>query len=537
MPISLQGTWTITVKVKNPQALPQRFVISGAISGNGIYDGYVGATPVTVTGGNWQLNIQANETYERDGSWLNSLMRTTPEIQLTNGQRRFDVESEDWIQDFSWNDLILTLTSPVPPPPPPPEAPPPAPPPTLPPPPPPPVIPPPAPPPPKPPTTLGSGKVFTRIEAGDTLPMAISTVTYGIWSDNVGNLTNFYDCTTSTATASYYRTIFDASCNSCGSDPQFSVAYGHDAGSGSVDLGGYDWLTPTNAVYGQYRLLCLGESQSRFTIGGVELSQIYVINVNQARMGDALDEGNIELNIAHLSGSQFLTGGGLQNAHTGSNVKLAGNGQVLRLIDDSKLNLETDLSSDAFTGSYSEFGNSRVHRVTEAGKVFYMVSGSLEDGVYNKSNPHVFGMLYPQLGVIVLSGDKLDATASFLSVTGSQVAGDNNAKLFTAISGAALYTDASGDVLGFQARRKVVEYAEHYFIRVKNADYNFSNNPTFVTGSEGIIIDDFVNDPKVYFTTVGLYNHNYELVAVGKVSRGIQKSRTSEALLSVRLKY
>jgi hypothetical protein len=141
------------------------------------------------------------------------------------------------------------------------------------------------------------------------------------------------------------------------------------------------------------------------------------------------------------------------------------------------------------------------------------------------------------LGVVLLDADLLDLSASFLTVTGSDVAGDNSMKLFTAISGAALYTDASGDVLGFQLRKVKYSYVEQYFIRVKNVDYNFTNNPTYVTGSEGDIVSDFYNNPIVYITSIGLYNDNHDLLAVGKVSVPIYKSFTDEALFTVSVNY
>jgi hypothetical protein len=173
-----------------------------------------------------------------------------------------------------------------------------------------------------------------------------------------------------------------------------------------------------------------------------------VVNIKRARMLDRLDEGNIELNLAHLSGSLWEAGGNARNSHTGSSVRLAGTNQVLRLVDDSRLKYDEDLVPAALSGSYAELGEDKAKMFTSAGPVYHMVSGSIETGVYNKSNPDVYGLMYPLLGVIVLDADKLDSVAGFLTVTGSDLNGDNNAKLFTAISGAALYTDSSGDVLG-----------------------------------------------------------------------------------------
>lgn len=539
MPLSLSGTWTITVKVKNPMALPQRFIISNAQNGNGTYNGYVGASPVTVSGNNWSLNIQANETYEEDGLWVSSWMRTTPQVQLPNGQLQFTVESEDLVQDNSWDDLVLTLTGPVP-------------------------VAPPAPPvgdgfvpkPPKPglplppvtpvptvpvplppPVELGVGRVYTKIEDGDRLPRQTIATTYGIWLDytgsQTGNLTTFFTC--SSDTGSYKKSVYQSQCFTCSAKPQFDIAYGHDGGSGSRDLGGSDWYTPSNAIYGQYRSLCLGTTD-RFKVGNKEIHHFYAINVKRDRMGDRLDEGNLELNLAELSGSLFQVGNPNRNAHTGSNVKLSGTGKVIRLVDDSRLNLDT-LTSAAYSGFYRDISSSKAFQYTDAGETYFMVSGSIEQGVYSPTQPHVYGLMYPRLGVVLLDADILDLSASFLTVTGSDVAGDNSMKLFTAISGAALLTDESGDYLGFAARKLKYSYVEQYFIRVKNGEYNFTNNPSYVTGSEGEIISDFYGSPQVYITSIGLYNDNHDLLAVGKLSKPIYKSYTEEALFTLSIAY
>jgi len=534
MPTTIQGNWTITVTTHNPSALPQRFIVTGATTGNGTYMGNVGDPPVFVTGNNWQVNIQAASDYEMNPPWINStIIKTNTTVE--NGQYVFYLNSEDYIQDNSYDDLILRFTQPIPvqPPsvPPAPEPPPPinpsqpA-----------PVVPiPPVTPSIPPPVSLGMGRVFTRITDDDRLPKQINKFTRGIWLDGngdaLGNMITFHTCSTETS-SSFRRTIFQSKCDSCAAEPHFSIAYGHDGGSGSRDLGGNDFYTPTNAVYGQYRGLCLDNGQQRFKLGHKEMYHFYAINVARDRMGDKMDEGNLEINIAHLSGSQF----GNRNAHTGSNVKL-GNPTTLRLIDDSTLNLETDLSTAAYSSFYRTISGSLTNMSTSAGKAFYVVSGTLETGIYNKSNPHVYGITYPQLGVVLLDADMLDMSASFLTTTGSDVAGDNAMKLFTAMSGAALRTDESGDYLGFQSRQVKYEYVEQYFIRIKNQEYNFSNNPTFVTGSEAMIIDDFVNKPQVYISSIGLYNENKELLAVSKISRPITKNFTEEGLFEISLKY
>jgi hypothetical protein len=300
-------------------------------------------------------------------------------------------------------------------------------------------------------------------------------------------------------------------------------------------LGGNDFYTPSKAVYGQYRNLCLDTGQRVFKIGNKEIKHFYAINVAQKRMGDQLDAGNIEINLHHLSGSQFLAGNGNRNAHTGSNVRVGTNGNILRLIDDYTLDYNLDLAKDAEL--YANLGDDRAKFVGECGPYQYIVSGNLETGVYNKTNPQVYGLSYPRLGVVILDADLLDASASFLTVMGSDVAGDNSAKLLLAMSASALYTDVSGDYLGFQSRKIKYSFREQVFVRVKSQEYNFSNNPTFVTGSEGQIIDDFYNNPTTYFTEIGLYNQNKELLAIAKPSNPIYKTFNEEALVGITINY
>ena len=89
-----------------------------------------------------------------------------------------------------------------------------------------------------------------------------------------------------------------------------------------------------------------------------------------------------------------------------------------------------------------------------------------------------------------------------------------------------------------QARNIETITSTHYFVRVKNGEYNFSNNPTFVTGSVGEFAQaTFIGDPKTYLTTIGMYNDRQELLAVAKLSQPVQKSFSVETLIKVKLDF
>jgi hypothetical protein len=365
---------------------------------------------------------------------------------------------------------------------------------------------------------VGSGKLFSIFTTDDVVPNQQETVTRALWTGNVGTLTTFFTSSAQTATQKeYYLEIYNSSSiTSCNSEAQFSIAYGNRFGSGSVDQGGQIEDTPSRAIYGQYRLLCLDSTDEAFIFNGETANSIYVINVNRARMLESLDEGNVELNLAYLSGSQYTAVSG-SNTYTGSVIGLAGNGSVLRLIDDSSINPAT---------------------IKQSGEVYNIVSGTIEDGIYNSTNPVIYGQLFKRKGIIVLNGDMLDASASFGTAQARELDGDNVRRMFISISGSSKYTDGSGDPLGFQGRGSEKVKSTHYFVRVKNSDYNFSNNPTFVTGSEGDLRHgDMYGDPKTYITTIGLYNTNKDLVAVAKLSQAIKKSYKEEALIKVKLDF
>jgi hypothetical protein len=170
------------------------------------------------------------------------------------------------------------------------------------------------------------------------------------------------------------------------------------------------------------------------------------------------------------------------------------------------------------------------------------VSGTIAQGIYKDgtNNPVYYGLSYPDMGMIVLNADKLDSYLDFNSMTASDRGnGDNAFKMFLAISGGGITARDTGEEdSGFIARSSEDITSTYFFCRVKNAEYNFSNNPTFVTGGLGEFAEpSFIGDPKVYITTVGLYNDRQELLSVAKLSRPILKSFTNEVTVRVKLDF
>jgi len=349
-----------------------------------------------------------------------------------------------------------------------------------------------------------SKRVYTAFKVGDVVEGGVEKVTRGLWSGNVGTLTSYHTSSAQSATQKqYYYEIFNGVSTAATSESQFSVTYGHDKGSGSL---GQNEDSPSNAIYSQYAQILLPDNQRVFTFNDVSSEHIYAININRARLKDRLDPGNFELSLAKLDGA-----GVVNTVNTGSNVHVHSSNTVVELIDDSG---DTQQSA------------------TQIGRVYNLVSGSILNGVYSPKT--YYGQVYPEQGVIVLNADTMNSQLGFGTVTGSNINGDNAFKLHTSISGAAVINANNG----FQARNEERVQSTFYFVRAKNGEYNFSNNPSYVTGSNGKFRQQtFANNPKAYITTVGLYNSTQELLAVAKLSKPILKSFSNEVLVKVKLDF
>ena len=345
--------------------------------------------------------------------------------------------------------------------------------------------------------------IYKRFGEFDQVTGKVEIVTTGMWSGDSGQLNEFYTSSTQNAASSsnYYLNVYNYSHPATSSaEVQFAVAYGHKFGSGSVSLDINNNSTlASKATYAQYRSILLEQDDEFFTVvdgngaQNVDLSDIYVINIARARYKEKMDAGNWELTLSGSLGESTF-------------------------IDDSG----------------KKFSDS----VGKAGRVFFVASGSLNLGFDTQatvksttgSNNQGFGLFYPDQGLMILNPSAIaSVVGTELTPTLSTSAEQrNHIKLFNAIK--------SGS--DFDARRTENVSTAHYFVRATNREFNFSNNPTFATGSDGSFTEStFERDPKTFITTVGLYNDANEMIAVAKTSQPIPKSFDKEVLIKVKLDF
>lgn len=337
---------------------------------------------------------------------------------------------------------------------------------------------------------------FKRLDPEDFIVSADS-VSQTVWTGNIPELTTFFTSSTQETDSSgnYYLSVFNSEVGGSNSEVQFDIAFGNKNGKGAsaynsnVDI----TRTPSKTVYGQYRTLILEDENSDFTFGDVTQDSFYVINISRARYKEKLLPGSLNLT---LSGS----GGG---------------NPELRLTDNSK-----DVTLPTF------YGTQRAYQIVSGS------DGSAYSGNGYTSNSGSYGLFLPDTSTLILNAAALDLNniegINLATGENDNTADENPQKLFTAIKGGA----------SFKLNSEETITSDYVFIRARNSEFNYSENPSFISGSTGEIIYDYlINNPQSYVTSIGMYNDSNELVAVAKLSRPLRKDFTKEALVRVKLDF
>ena len=335
---------------------------------------------------------------------------------------------------------------------------------------------------------------FKRFEADD-LVVSAEPVSAPVWSTGTPILTAFYTGSgqANGTSGNYYLNVYQTGSNQAAAAVQFAIAYGDIEGSGSR---AYNNAIPaysfSRTTYGQLRTLLLGDEEVNLKYGGYEPKNFYAIAIDRDRFKESLLQGSFNL---HLSGS--------------------GNSPAVLHLTDNSLDVSTIVYNDA-------------------GRVFQVVSGS-NGSAYNSTgyttSSGSYGLFLPDVGLILLNAAALDDNTGQGINLGTERDSDtdnnNEQKLFNRIV-------AQGN---FQLNYQETVSSQFVFTRVRNSEFNYSTNPSYITGSGDLRISNFINAPQTYITTVGMYNDNNELLAVAKLSKPLLKDFTKEALIRIKLDF
>jgi hypothetical protein len=149
-----------------------------------------------------------------------------------------------------------------------------------------------------------------------------------------------------------------------------------------------------------------------------------------------------------------------------------------------------------------------------------MVSGSLK-----------YGDVIYEHGIIILTSNGVSGSFGYGSgVYGSGIYG------LSSIDYISSFTTGSNITCSFEST--ITLYESQYKCTIRENEFNFTQNPTVVSGSmnSGVIYDFATGSYfSPYVTTVGLYNNNYELIAVGKLAQPLPTSAVTDTTILVNL--
>ena len=361
----------------------------------------------------------------------------------------------------------------------------------------------------------------------------------GLDGDLDGN--DIYTMSLADSNEKYYYNVCQGHPTSASSETQLAVTFGHYAGSGSDTHGATDnqdtLQGQTEAIYKQFSSILLAEnditggfhisnqgSTGVLNSAGTKDEYIYALVGKRNRFKDRINKKNWTIT---LSGS----------------TSVSGDAGYIKLTDDS--------ANVAATS-------------TVAGPRYNIVSGS-NGTVHTTAVARTFGFFYPEVGIMIFSGHELSASLPGVGGSGAPKSASFHESIdsgeaisgnYTSHSGFApilqngggiqpnnalkfvncLRKNGTGDAITMRSEEDQTQI--NYFCRVKAAQANFSNNPTFISGSSNQIRHvNMRGNPTVYVTGIGLNSDRGELVAVAKLSTPIKKNFSSEATIKVKLTY
>lgn len=314
------------------------------------------------------------------------------------------------------------------------------------------------------------------------------------WSTGVATLTSFFTSSVQAAGTSgnYYLSIYQVNAASTNAAVQFDIAYGNRYGSGSEYFNStYPSRTPASSIYGQYQSLILEDENSNFQYG--TSTNVYIaddfwaLSIDRARYKEKIYPQTFNLQLSGSGGMLHLT----SNVNDTQIQTFLGSSQVLQIVSGSNGSAVSGGGEVAGSGSY--------------------------------------GLLFPELGTILLNPAAISQSIQVGSIkTANLTNGTNQKTLYNSISLGESFTLNSSETIT----------SNFVFARARNSEFNYSTNPSYISGSTGeVAFNQFINNPQTYITTVGMYNDANELLAVAKLSRPLLKDFTKESLIRVKLDF
>ena len=307
-----------------------------------------------------------------------------------------------------------------------------------------------------------------------------------------------------------FQSVYDYPYLSSSANHIFDVSFGLHSGSG-VYTAATNQKAKKNNIYNQMAQVLMGydkegniqrfDEDGDLASGGTKLDEVIVVPFSRLVVKDEIKKGSFQMTL------------GLAATHENPFSDRA-------IVKDTGAAQSYKVNSPA--GEYgvlflsNSFGDTRVKR-----------------GFTHTEIP--CGLLYYQAGVAVLTASVFTTLLS----SSCQMQADH-ASLEGMLTGSAISSSANTfrrRINNIQFNNTIELNSTVYFCRVKHNEFNYSSNPTYLSGSQIRVKNETTDIPISYITSIGLYSADNQLLAVGKFSEPIRKDSNIELTFRARLDY
>lgn len=216
------------------------------------------------------------------------------------------------------------------------------------------------------------------------------------------------------------------------------------------------------------------------------------------------------------TGNQFATNDG-QNGLTKLKERIEANGDIGSKVTVSPV--QTVTGGFMITITQNTAGSTGNTTITN-NLTTYSVAGGANDADGDFSGGGDGGILGPNAGVSQMNSSLQDLRTMLKS---SEISASADA--------------FRNRIYNIQFNNTIELNSTVYFCRAKHNEFNYSANPTYLSGSQIRVKTETTDTPISYITSIGLYSSDNQLLAVGKFSEPIRKDSNIELTFRARLDY
>lgn len=218
-----------------------------------------------------------------------------------------------------------------------------------------------------------------------------------------------------------------------------------------------------------------------------------------------------------------------------SNYILGSNGLISNA-STASFNTDGTITGPAYTTNYI---NSLPN--TTGSLRYYVSNGNI--GVISIPSKYYGNYVQPNSLQIIISASSIPSGSYRDDGEGNIISSSTHAGNIIYEDGILIFTGTGSgvgttfSVPNIEFQSSITLYETQYKCTIRANEYNYSLNPSLLKSGSTDTYKDFVtgSDFSPYVTTVGLYNENQELIAVGKLAQPLPTSQTTDTTILINI--